>query len=65
MAVALSLGWIVSRTLLTVLFFVVITPLAGVTRLFGSRFLETQRDPAAVSYWTKRVRGKTEYEKMS
>lgn len=64
MALALTLGWFVSRAVLVALFFAVITPVGLVARLLGVRFLELERDPAAASYWKKRSPSRPKYEKM-
>jgi hypothetical protein len=48
-----AVGWINSRILLTVLFFVVITPMALIRRLVGGSPLRWRRGEAA-SYWRGR-----------
>jgi hypothetical protein len=48
------IGWFNSRVLLTVLFFVVLTPLALARRLFGASPLSTDWKPGATrSFWKK------------
>lgn len=58
MALAFSLGWFVSRLVLTAIFLLVVTPIALVARLAGKRFLETRPDPGATSYWSRRDSGR-------
>jgi Saxitoxin biosynthesis operon protein SxtJ len=65
MALAFTLGWVMSRVALTVLFALVVTPLAVVARLSGKRFLGPGADPAAASAWARREpRRASRYDKM-
>lgn len=60
-----ALGWVNSRILLTVLFFLVIWPVGFVSRLFGSDPLDRRR--RARSFWTDysaRLRDPKHYERM-
>ncbi len=57
MAVALAVGWVMSRVVLTVVFAAVLTPLALLARLTGKRFLALERDRAATTYWVRRPPG--------
>ena len=68
MALSLVLGWISARVILTVLFALVLTPIALVARLSGKRFLEGlagRTAPGRGTHWVKRdpARG-THYDKM-
>lgn len=54
MALALALGWVVSRLVLTALFLLVVTPLGLAARLSGRRFLELRPDRRARTYWIPR-----------
>ncbi len=68
MSLAIVLGWLMSRVVLTILFFVVITPIALLARLsgrdfLGLRFKANPRD----SYWVPRGRAerqKRDYERQ-
>lgn len=65
MTVALAIGWVMSRVVLTVVFAVVLTPLALLARLTGKRFLALEFDRAAPSYWVRRKpRTSSRYERM-
>ena len=65
MALALALGWVMSRVVLTLIFAVVLTPLALLARLTGKRFLALEPDPAAPSYWVRRESGRRRrYDRM-
>jgi hypothetical protein len=66
MMLSLALGWIMSRLLLTVLFFLVITPIGLLQRAFGKRSIETALDSDATSYWQSRTKSSaaSEYEKQ-
>ena len=67
MTIAVLMGWLMTRVILTVLFFVVITPISLLGRALGRRFLEKGFDREAPSYWVKRT-GKagteTDYERQ-
>ncbi len=54
MSLALVLGLIVSTILLTVFFYVVITPMGLLARITGKDFLRLKLDPAEASYWIRR-----------
>lgn len=54
MALAFVLGLVVSTLLLTLFFFLVITPVSLLARLFGKEFLSLRLDRAAASYWLSR-----------
>ena len=56
MAMALVLGIVVSTVVLTLFFYVVITPIGLATRLLGKDFLSRRLDRAAKSYWLPRDR---------
>jgi saxitoxin biosynthesis operon SxtJ-like protein len=56
LAVAFPIGWTVSRIILMILFFGVITPVAVVCRLFGRDVLKLRRQPQAVTYWMPKER---------
>jgi hypothetical protein len=65
MGAALAAGWFVSRVLLTVLFFLVVTPIGLTARIVGKRFMEVDIDRGRETYWTRRDRErKVNYEKM-
>jgi len=54
MSLAMVLGVIVSTILLTLLFFLVVTPIGLLARLVGKDFLHRKLQPHAVSYWISR-----------
>ncbi len=63
----LVLGWLNTRILLTVLFFLVFTPVSFVMRLLGRDPLARKFDPRATTYWVPKPpesRGPERYEKM-
>ena len=67
MTVAIVLGWIMTRIILTVLFYLVITPTGLLGRLFGKSFLDLKFDDNAESYWIPRKKAefvKEAYEKQ-
>ena len=68
MSLALVLGFIVSHVLLTLFFFLAITPIGVVARLTGKDFLRLKLQPDAKSYWIPRSRSApkspAEYERQ-
>ena len=51
MALAIIMGWIVTRIILSILFYTIMTPLNLLSRLFGKHFLDIGFDSSAESYW--------------
>ncbi|HMB93369.1 MAG TPA: SxtJ family membrane protein [Rhodothermales bacterium] len=51
MALAIVLGFVMTRVLLTLVFFLLITPIGLVRRLFGKDPLRQKPDADATSYW--------------
>ena len=51
MTLAMLLGAIVSTVLLTLLFYLMVTPLGLVARMVGKDFLRQKLEPRATSYW--------------
>jgi len=57
MALAAVLGFFMSRLILIILFYLILTPVSLIPRLFGKRFLDLKPDPNFPSYWNKRSGG--------
>ena len=61
------LGWIMTRLILSLLFYVVFTPIRLIPRFFGKQFLELRWDKSKESYWNFRTNEhlkKENYEKQ-
>lgn len=54
MALAVVMGFFMTRVILTILFFCVVTPLAIASKLAGKRFLELKIAKDKTSYWNMR-----------
>src|SRR5436853_6101927 len=54
MTMAFALGFVMSQVILTLFFFLLVTPIGLVARLFGKDFLNRKRDPQATTYWIPR-----------
>jgi hypothetical protein len=54
MSLALVLGFVVSTILLTIFFYVVITPMGLLARAVGKDFLSLKLDSSQASYWIAR-----------
>lgn len=61
MAAAVIMGFFVSKIILAVLYYFLITPLGLAGRLFGKDFLAARRGKSADSYWL--IKEKTEFNK--
>jgi len=55
MGLAIILGFIMSRLILTVLFYLVLTPIALLAKLVGKKFMILKYDKSAKTYWEKRT----------
>ena len=65
MGLAFTLGWLMSRILLTILFYFVITPIGLLAKLVGKDFLDINYKLKRESYWIIRPDNKkTDYTKM-
>ena len=68
MSLAIVMGWFMTRLILSVLFFVILTPVSLLARLFGKRFMDTGfKGGARESFWIVRAGEKkeqTRYEKQ-
>jgi len=54
MGLALLMGWVVSRILLTVLYYAVVTPIGLIARMTGKKFLDVTFPDRKESYWILR-----------
>jgi Saxitoxin biosynthesis operon protein SxtJ len=54
MTLAVLLGWIMTRMILSLLFYLVITPISLIARISGKHFLDLKIDKSRASYWEKR-----------
>ena len=59
---ATILGWIMTRVILSLLFYIIVTPIGLIPRFFGKQFLELRSDESKESYWNYRDTKKTTKE---
>ncbi len=67
MAMAVVMGFFMTRVILTILFFCMVTPLGVIAKITGKRFLELKTAKDKTSYWNKRdskVQEKKDYERQ-
>lgn len=67
MIFATILGWIMTRIILSLLFYIIITPIGLISRLFGKQFLKLRWEKSKESYWNFRTNEypqKQNYEKQ-
>ena len=55
MIFATILGWIMTRVILSLLFYTIFTPIGLIPRVFGKQFLELRWDKSKGSYWNYRT----------
>ena len=63
MIFATILGWIMTRVILSLLFYIIFTPIGLISRLFGKQFIELKWDKTNSTYWFYRSRDVFEKEK--
>lgn len=64
MSVAMLIGWVLTRVILAVLFYAIITPLGIIHRLTGKNILSDKPGNQSSTYWIKRTpqKAKEQYE---
>ena len=65
MTLAILMGWLMTRVILTITYYVIFTPIGMISRLFGKDFLEKKwKKDANGTYWIKKTSSfeKTKYE---
>lgn len=67
MTLAVILGWFMTRVILSILYYIVITPIGLIAKLFGKKFIEKNFDRKKTTYWNYRKseeKSKEEYERQ-
>lgn len=65
MALAIMLGWIVSSIILIFLFYLVLTPIGLIAKIFKKKFMDLEFTEKKDSYWIEKdSTRKIDYEKM-
>jgi len=62
MGIAFTLGWFMTRLILSIMFYLIFTPIGVCIRLFGGDLLNKKFDRDTKSYWIKRKQ--TSFEKV-
>lgn len=55
MGLAIVLGFFMSRLILTILFYLILTPIAFIAKIVSKKFLVLKYDKSANTYWEKRT----------
>ena len=63
MTISILMGWFMTRVILIILFYGILTPIGLIGRLCGKDFLDIKLNKKAPSYWVPR--DKQEYDKKS
>jgi len=64
MTFATILGWIMTRVILTILFYLIVTPIGLIARIFGAKFLDLSWQSNVKSYWNRREKTVSDLEKQ-
>ena len=67
MTLAIILGWFMSRVILFILYYVIITPIGFLLKLIGKDFLNRKIDKTSQSYWEireKKITEQIDYERQ-
>lgn len=67
MMLALAMGFVMSRVILTILFYLVLTPIGLLAKIVGKKFMPLGFDKSATTYWEKRehpVKQQIDYERQ-
>lgn len=67
MTFAILMGWVMTRVILIILFFVILTPIGILSKIFRKDFLKLKKDELKESYWEVREKTKLspeDYEKQ-
>jgi FtsH-binding integral membrane protein len=67
MVFALIMGWVMTRVVLTLVYYLVLTPIGLLGRVFGEQFLHLKRSKDSDTYWVRRTgpaREKGDYERQ-
>jgi hypothetical protein len=56
MIFSVLLGWVMTRVILSVLYYIILTPIGIIAKISGKKFLELKIDKSKESYWEKRVK---------
>lgn len=51
MTLAILMGWVMTRVILIILFYIVLTPIGLLAKIFRKRFLDLKIDTTRKSYW--------------
>mgnify|MGYP001282789255 CR=1 FL=1 len=62
MIFATILGWVMTRVILCLLFYLILTPIGLISRMFGKHFLELKWNKDDKTFWNYRTKGKIEKE---
>jgi hypothetical protein len=67
MTIAIILGWFMTRVILSILFYLVLTPMGWIAKIVGKEFLDINWKRKSDSYWIKRKKiniEKIDYERQ-
>ena len=54
MTIAITMGWFMTKIILTIIYFLVITPTGLIGRIFHAEFIDSQQNKDLTSFWNYR-----------
>lgn len=67
MSLAIILGWFMTRVILSILYYLILTPIGWIAKIAGKEFLDLNWKEKKESYWIKRdkkIPGRIDYERQ-
>jgi hypothetical protein len=67
MILSILLGWVMTRVILSVLYYIILTPIGIIAKISGKKFLNLKIDKTKESYWEKRIKAEikpADYERQ-
>ena len=67
MMFALAMGFVMSRVILTILFYIILTPIGLIAKMVGKKFMPLRFDKKVSTYWEKRenpVKQQIDYDRQ-
>ena len=67
MLLASGMGWVMTRVILGIVYYLILTPIGVIFRCFGKQFLQQKFNPEADTYWIhkeKKLYKQSDYEQQ-
>mgnify|MGYP001304899195 CR=1 FL=1 len=64
MILAIMVGWLMTRIILSIMYYAIVSPIGIGFRLFGKKFLERKFDRNIITYWNERKQSKKDLKTL-